>query len=66
MLIALLPDDKFIVQIVEECRNRGVIFFLLLFEKRAIRITPPYSITNSEIDFACKTLLEVTEKFYPN
>ncbi|MEO9954676.1 aspartate aminotransferase family protein [Nonlabens sp.] len=66
MLIALLPDNKFTTQIVEECRNRGVIFFLLLFEKRAIRITPPYTVTNSEIEFACKTLIEVTESFYPN
>ena len=66
MLIALLPNDKFTTQIVEECRNRGVIFFLLLFEKRAIRITPPYTITNSEIEFACKTLIEVTESFYSN
>lgn len=66
MLIALLPDDKFTSQIVDECRNRGVIFFLLLFEKRAIRITPPYTITDSEIEFACKTLLEVTELYYPN
>ncbi|WP_339686715.1 aspartate aminotransferase family protein [uncultured Nonlabens sp.] len=64
MLIALLPDDSFTTQIVDECRNRGVIFFLLLYEKRAIRITPPYTITNSEIDFACRILLEVTEEFY--
>lgn len=66
MLIALLPDDRFTADIVEECRNRGVIFFLLLFEKRAVRITPPYTITNSEIEFACKTLIEVTETFYSN
>lgn len=66
MLIALLPDDQFTSQIVDECRNRGVIFFLLLFEKRAIRITPPYTVSDSEIEFACQTLLEVTELFYPN
>ncbi|WP_438969184.1 aspartate aminotransferase family protein [Nonlabens sp.] len=66
MLIALLPDDQFTSQIVNECRNRGVIFFLLLFEKRAIRITPPYTVSDSEIEFACQTLLEVTELFYPN
>jgi acetylornithine/N-succinyldiaminopimelate aminotransferase len=66
MLIALLPDDQFTTQIVDECRNRGVIFFLLLYEKRAIRITPPYAITDSEIEFACTILKEVTEIYYPN
>ncbi|WP_213522516.1 aspartate aminotransferase family protein [Nonlabens sp.] len=64
MLAALLPDDTYTALIVEECRRRGVIFFLLLYEKRAIRITPPYSISLSEIDYACTILLEVIESFY--
>lgn len=64
MLIALLPDDRFTAQIVEECRKRGVIFFLLLYEKRAVRITPPYTIDFSEIDHACNILLEVIDEFY--
>lgn len=66
MLAAILPDDRFTAEIVDECRKRGVIFFLLLFEKRAIRITPPYTITTSEIDHACKILHEVIEVFYKN
>ena len=66
ILAAILPDDRFTAEIVDECRKRGVIFFLLLFEKRAIRITPPYTITTSEIDHACKILHEVIEVFYKN
>ncbi len=64
MLAALLPDDRFTTNIVEECRKRGVIFFMLLFEKRAIRITPPLTITEEEIDKASTILKEVIEEFY--
>jgi acetylornithine/succinyldiaminopimelate/putrescine aminotransferase len=64
MLAAILPDDRFTAAIVDECRERGVIFFLLLFEKRAIRITPPYTVTVEEIDQACKILKEVVDQFY--
>ncbi|BAO56719.1 aspartate aminotransferase family protein [Nonlabens marinus] len=65
MLAAILPDDKHTAAIVDECRNRGVIFFLLLFEKRAIRITPPYTVTMEEIDKACTILCDVVDEFYP-
>lgn len=65
MLAALLTDDKHTAAIVDECRNRGVIFFLLLYEKRAIRITPPLTITLEEIDKACRILNEVINEFYP-
>jgi acetylornithine/succinyldiaminopimelate/putrescine aminotransferase len=64
MLAAILPDDRFTAAIVDECRHRGVIFFLLLFEKRAIRITPPYTVTLEEIDHACSILKEVVNEFY--
>jgi acetylornithine aminotransferase len=64
MLAAILKDDRHTAQIVDECRNRGVIFFLLLFEKRAIRITPPLTITYEEIDKACRILNEVIDEFY--
>jgi len=64
MLAAILPDGRYTAAIVDECRNRGVIFFLLLFEKRAIRITPPYTVTLEEIDEACRVLCEVVDEFY--
>lgn len=64
MLAAILPDEQHTAAIVDECRNRGVIFFLLLFEKRAVRITPPYTVTVEEIDKACRILCEVVDEFY--
>jgi len=64
MLAVILSDDIHTAAIVDECINRGVIFFLLLFEKKAIRITPPMTITSNEIKKACSILIEVIEKFH--
>lgn len=64
MLAAILPDALHTAAIVDRCREKGVIFFLLLFEKRAIRITPPYTVTMEEIDHACSVLKETLEEFY--
>lgn len=65
MLAAILPDDLHTAAIVDRCREKGVIFFLLLFEKRAIRITPPYQVSFDEIDYACHILKETIAEFYP-
>ncbi|KEZ93131.1 aspartate aminotransferase family protein [Nonlabens ulvanivorans] len=64
MLAAILSDDQYTAAIVDECRNRGVIFFLLLFEKKAVRITPPLTITQDEITKSCAILNEVINEFY--
>lgn len=64
MLAAMLPDSRFTNDIVAACHARGVIFFTLLYEKRAIRITPPLTITLDEIDQACRVLTAVVDEFY--
>lgn len=66
MLAALLPDDRYTAQIVERCRELGVLFFMLLYEKKAIRITPPLTINEQEIDHACNVLKQVISTFYNN
>ncbi|WP_431471788.1 aspartate aminotransferase family protein [Nonlabens sp. SCSIO 43208] len=64
MIAAILPDDQYTARIVDRCREKGVIFFLLLFEKKAIRISPPYTVTDQEIDHACAVLKETIDEFY--
>ncbi len=64
MLAAILQDDQHTAAIVDRCREKGVIFFLLLYEKRAIRMTPPLTITQGEIDHACHVLQETILEFY--
>ncbi len=64
MLAAILQDDHHTAAIVNRCREKGVLFFLLLYEKRAIRITPPLTVTLDQIDHACHVLTETIEEFY--
>jgi len=64
MLAAILPDEQHTAAIVDRCREKGIIFFLLLFEKRAIRITPPYTVSLDEIDHACEILKQTIAEFY--
>ncbi|MGB3592392.1 MAG: aspartate aminotransferase family protein [Nonlabens sp.] len=64
MLAILLADDQFTVQIVNRCRELGILVFLLLFEKRAIRISPPYTITGKEVVESCAIINRVIDEFY--
>jgi acetylornithine/N-succinyldiaminopimelate aminotransferase len=49
-------------KIILRCLDRGLILFFLLFEGRAMRITPPLTISDEEITAGCAILLEVIEE----
>ncbi len=63
MLIIMLPSADLAVELVMKCKEKGLILFFLLFEKKAVRITPPLTISDEEILFGCsiikKTLNEL-------
>ncbi len=63
MLAAILETPEIATEVILACKDRGLILFWLLFEDRAIRITPPLTISNDEIAEGCKTLLEVLNSF---
>lgn len=58
MLIALLPSPELAQKVVLRCQEKGLILFFLLFEKRAIRITPPLTISEGEITKGCQLIIE--------
>ena len=62
MLIILLPTPELAAELVMKCKERGLILFFLLFEKRAIRITPPLTISEQEITKGCQIILEVLQE----
>ena len=62
MLILLLPTPDLAVELVMKCKERGLILFFLLFEKKAIRITPPLTISEEEITKGCQIILDVLEE----
>lgn len=61
MLAIIVKDAATATQIILKCKQKGLILFWLLFEEKAIRITPPLTITNEEIEEGCHILLEVLD-----
>lgn len=62
MLAAMTESPDITTEIILRCHNRGLILFWLLFEGKAIRITPPLTISNQEIEEGCRLLLEVMDE----
>lgn len=62
MLAAMTESPDITTEIILRCHNRGLILFWLLFEGKAIRITPPLTISNQEIEEGCQLLLEVMDE----
>jgi acetylornithine aminotransferase len=46
--------------------KKGLILFWLLYESKAIRITPPLNISMKELEKGCDIIIEVLDKIYKN
>ncbi|MEZ4793257.1 MAG: aspartate aminotransferase family protein [Gelidibacter sp.] len=62
MLAVLLPSAELVNDVILTCQKEGLILFWLLFEPKAIRITPPLTISNDEIVKGCNIILSVLDK----
>ena len=62
MLAAMTKSPNITNEVILRCHKRGLILFWLLFEGTAIRITPPLTISNQEIEEGCQLLLEVMDE----
>lgn len=58
MLAAIVETPELAAKIIYKCLEKGLILFFLLFEGRALRITPPLTISDDEIKEGCKIVLE--------
>ncbi|RLD30524.1 MAG: aspartate aminotransferase family protein [Bacteroidetes bacterium] len=64
LMLAIMTDSAEIAtEIILACKDNHLILFWLLFEPRAIRITPPLTITETEIREGCAILAGVLDKF---
>jgi len=61
MLAALTPSADITNQVILKCQDEGLILFWLLFEPKAIRITPPLTISNEEIIKGCQIITQVLD-----
>src|SRR5690554_730873 len=66
MLIALLETSEIATEVILRCNEEGLILFWLLFEGRALRITPPLTISPSEIEEGCGKILKVLNDLAKN
>ncbi len=59
MLAPILESPEMATEVILSAKVQGLILFWLLFEGRALRITPPLTITNSEIEEGCEKLIKI-------
>ncbi len=59
MLALLMESSEIADKLVLECSKKGLILFWLLFEPKAVRISPPLTISEEEITKGCTIILKV-------
>lgn len=62
MLAAMTKDAEITNKVIFKCQEKGLILFWLLFEGCAIRITPPLTISESEIRKGCAIIIEAMDE----
>ena len=58
MLAAMTSDAEITNKVIFKCQDKGLILFWLLFETKAIRISPPLTISEDEIREGCGIIIE--------
>ena len=59
MLAAITVSADVTNHVVLEAQKRGLILFWLLFEPKAIRITPPLTISKDELKKGCGIIIDI-------
>ena len=62
MLALILPTPELAQQLVKIAIERGLLLFFLLFEKRAVRVTPPLTISKKELKKGCDIIVNILDE----
>ena len=62
MLALILASPEKANELVLEASKNGLILFWLLFEKKAVRISPPLTISMDELEKGCDLILKILDK----
>ena len=62
MLAAITKSAEVTNHVVLEAQKQGLILFWLLFEPKAIRITPPLTISKDELKKGCGIIIDILNK----
>ncbi|MDX1470948.1 MAG: aminotransferase class III-fold pyridoxal phosphate-dependent enzyme [Flavobacteriaceae bacterium] len=63
MLALIMETDELANEIVLKAQEMGLILFWLLFEPKAIRITPPLTISKNELKKGCDIILTILDDY---
>lgn len=61
MLALILKSSEIANQLILKANETGLILFWLLFEQRAVRITPPLTISEEEIKKGCNEIIKILD-----
>lgn len=62
MLALIMETPEIANELVLQAKENNLILFWLLFEKRAVRISPPLTISDEEILTGCKVILDILDR----
>ena len=62
MLAIITPSETITNTLILKAQDQGLILFWLLFEPKAVRITPPLTISNDEIIKGCQIIITLLDK----
>ena len=62
MLALIMKSPEVADQLILSGMKTGILLFWLLYEPRAVRITPPLTISTEEIKTGCKLILDILSK----
>ena len=65
MLALLFKDEKIVNYLVLTAAKERLILFWLLFEPRAVRISPPLTISMKEITEGCDKIIAILKAYKP-
>ncbi|WP_149276902.1 aspartate aminotransferase family protein [Pareuzebyella sediminis] len=63
MLALIMESAKIADYVILSCAKKGLILFWLLFEPRAVRISPPLTLSEEEIKKGCGIILDILTKY---
>ena len=66
MLAMIMPHKEIADKVVLTCQERGLLLFWLLYEERAVRLTPPLTVSEDEISEGCRLILQVLDEIHEN
>ena len=67
LMLAIITSSETITNsLILKSQNRGLILFWLLFEPKAVRITPPLNISNVEIIEGCQIIIAILDEIQHN